>query len=211
MKKVLCILALVSSVGVAPGLWSGNSAFASEPPSVGGWMEQFSFTEPPRPAPQTPFLAGDGTEITLGDFEGRVLLVNFWATWCAPCIRELPSLDRLQLRLGGEGLLVLAISQDRGGAKVAAPFLKKLDIYRLGLFLDPKMKLGRAFGVRALPWTILIGRDGKMVGQLPGYAEWDSEEGIALIRHYLRDGRPEEPEKAQCDCRPSPPKKLSDY
>jgi len=211
MKKVLCILALVSSVGVAPGLWSGNSAFASEPPPVSGWMEQFSFTQPPRPAPQTPFQVGDGTEITLGDFEGRVLLVNFWATWCAPCIRELPSLDKLQLKLGGEGLLVLAVSQDRGGAAVAAPFLKKLDIYRLGLFLDPKMKLGRAFGVRALPWTILIGRDGKMVGQLPGYAEWDSDEGVALIRHYLRDGQPDKAEKAQCDCRPSPPKKISDY
>ena len=211
MKRVLFILALVSSVGVAPGLWSGNSAFASEPPSVSGWMEQFSFTEPPRPAPQTPFLAGDGTEITLGDFEGRVLLVNFWATWCAPCIRELPSLDKLQLKLGSEGLLILAVSQDRGGAKVAAPFLKKLDIYRLGLFLDSRMKLGRAFGVRALPWTILIGRDGKMVGQLPGYAEWDSDEGVTLIRHYLREGQPEEPEKAQCDCRPSPPKKISDY
>ena len=211
MKRVLCILALVSSFGVAPGLWSGNSAFASEPPPVSGWMEQFSFTKPPRPAPQTPFQVGDGTEITLGDFEGRVLLVNFWATWCAPCVRELPSLDRLQFELGGEGLLVLAISQDRGGAAVAVPFLKKLNVNRLGLFLDSKMKLGRAFGVRGLPWTILIDRDGKMIGQLPGYAEWDSEEGLALIRHYLRDGQPEEPEKAQCDCRPSPPKKLSDY
>ncbi len=174
-------------------------------------MEQFSFTEPPQPAPQTPFLAGNGTELTLEDFKGRVLLVNFWATWCAPCIRELPSLDRLQLKLGGEGLLVLAVSQDRGGAAVAGPFLKKLDVNRLGLFLDSKMKLGRAFGVRALPWTILIGRDGKTIGQLPGYAEWDSDEGIALIRHYLKEAGKEEMEKADCLCRPGPPKKLSEY
>jgi len=174
-------------------------------------MEQFSFTKPPRPAPQTPFQAGDGTQVTLADFKGRVLLVNFWATWCAPCVKELPSLDELQLRLGGEGLLVLAVSQDRGGAAVAGPFLKKLEVNRLGLFLDSKMKLGRAFGARALPWTILIGRDGKVIGQLPGYAEWDSDEALELIRHYLRDGQPNEPEPAQCECRPSPPKKISDY
>jgi thiol-disulfide isomerase/thioredoxin len=211
MKKLFCILTLVSSFGIAPGLWSGNSAFASEPPPVSGWMEQFSFTEPRRPAPQIPFKAGDGTEVTLGDFKGRVLLVNFWATWCAPCVKELPALDELQLKLGGEGLLVLAVSQDRGGASVAGPFLKKLEVNRLGLFLDPKMKLGRAFGVRALPWTILIDRDGRAVGQLAGYAEWHSDEGIALIRHYLSEGKPEEPEQAQCECRPSPPKKISDY
>ena len=211
MKRVLYILALVLSIGVGSDLWSGNSSFASEPPPVGGWMEQFSFTTPPRPAPQTPFLAGDGTEMTLDDFKGRVILVNFWATWCAPCVRELPSLDRLQLRLGGEGLLVLAVNQDRGGVAIAGPFLKKLDVNRLGLFLDSNMKLGRAFGVRALPWTLLIDRDGKVIGELPGYAEWDSDEAIDLIRHYLREGQPEETEEAQCDCRPSPPKKLSDY
>jgi len=211
MKKAFCILALVSSIGVAPGLWSGNNVLASEPPSVSGWMEQFSFTKPPRPAPQTPFLAGDGTEITLGDFKGRIMLVNFWATWCAPCVKELPTLDRLQFKLGGEGLLVLAVNQDRGGVAVAGPFMKKLDVYRLGLFLDTKMKLGRAFGVRALPWTVLIDREGKIIGQLPGYAEWDSDEAIELIRHYLNEGRPDEPEEAQCDCRPSPPKKLSDW
>lgn len=211
MKRVLYILALVLSVGAGSDLWSGNNVLASEPPPVSGWMEQFSFTRPPRPAPQTPFLAGDGTEMTLEDFKGRVILVNFWATWCAPCVKELPSLDRLQFKLGGEGLLVLAVNQDRGGAAVAGPFLKKLDVNRLGLFLDSRMKLGRAFGVRALPWTLLIGRDGKIIGQLPGYAEWDSDEAVELIRHYLREGQPEETEKAQCECRPSPPKKLSDY
>lgn len=211
MFRVLYILALFSSLGIASGLWSGNGAIASEAPPREGWMEQFSLTNPPRPAPDTPFLAADGTSVTLADFKGRVLLVNFWATWCAPCVKELPSLDEVQLKLGGEGLLVLAVSQDRGGVAVAGPFLKKLNINRLGLFLDPNMRFGRAFGVRALPWTVLIDREGRIVGQLPGYAEWDSPEAIALIRHYLRQGKPEEPEEAKCDCRPSPPTKLSEY
>ena len=146
--------------------------------------------------------------MTLGDFKGRVMLVNFWATWCAPCIRELPSLDKLQLELGGEGLLVLAVSQDRGGAAIAGPFLKKLNVNRLGLFIDRKMALGRALAVRALPWTFLVDRDGNLVGQLAGYAEWDSDEGVALIRHYLGERRDEEIQKTDCSCRPNPPKKL---
>ena len=131
MNKIVCIVALAVGLNASSGPLTGPAG-ADEPPPVTGWMEQFSFKDPPRPAPQTPFLAGNGAEVKLGDFEGRVLLLNFWATWCAPCIRELPSLDRLQFELGGEGLLVLAVSQDRGGADVAGPFLKKLDIHRLG-------------------------------------------------------------------------------
>ncbi|MDH3229965.1 MAG: TlpA family protein disulfide reductase [Alphaproteobacteria bacterium] len=209
MNKIVCIVALAVGLSAFSGPLTGPAG-ADEPPPVTGWMEQFSFKDPPRPAPQTPFLAGNGAEVKLGDFKGRILLVNFWATWCAPCIRELPSLDRLQFALGGEGLLVLAVSQDRGGAEVAAPFLEKLDIHRLGLFLDSKMRLGRALGVRALPWSFLVDREGRIVGELPGYAEWDSDEGIALIRHYLKQGRDDEINKADCFCRPGPPKKLSD-
>ncbi len=209
MNKNVCIVALAIGFGAVSGVLSGPAG-ADEPPPVTGWMEQFSFKDPPLPASQTPFLAGNGSEVKLGDFKGRVLLVNFWATWCAPCIRELPSLDRLQFELGGEGLRVLAVNQDRGGAAVAAPFLEKLDIHRLDLFLDPKMKLGQALGMRALPWTFLIDREGRVVGELPGYAEWDSEEGIALIRHYLREGRDDRLDKAGCACRPGPPRKLSD-
>ena len=209
MNKLFVIMALAVASSACFGLRAGPAA-AAEPPPVSGWMEQFSFKDPPRPAPQNAFLTGAGAEVTLGDFKGRVLLVNFWATWCAPCIKELPSLDKLQFELGGEGLLVLAVSQDRGGAEVAGPFLERLGIHRLGLFIDSKMRLGRALGVRALPWTFLVDHEGRIVGELPGYAEWDSDESIALIRHYLREGRDAEIQKTDCSCRPSPPKKLSD-
>jgi len=209
MNKIVCIVALAVGLSASSDVLTGPAG-AGAPPPVTGWMEQFSFKDPPLPAPQTPFLAGNGAEVKLGDFKGRVLLVNLWATWCAPCVRELPSLDRLQFALGGEGLLVLAVSQDRGGVAVAGPFLEKLDIHRLGLFLDSKMQLGRALGVRGLPWSFLVDREGRIVGELPGYAEWDSEEGLALIRHYLGQGRDDEINRADCFCRPGPPKKLPD-
>jgi len=201
MKKIVCIAALVFGLSASSGLLTSVAGTGELPPLTGS-MEQFSFKDPPRPAPQTPFLAGNGTEVKLGDFTGRVLLVNFWATWCAPCVRELPSLDRLQAELGEEGLLVLAVSQDRGGAAVAGPFLEKHGIRTLGLFLDSKMRLGREFGVRALPWTFLIDRDGRVVGELPGFAEWDSDEAVALIRHYLEPERDDKINKADCLCGP---------
>jgi len=199
MNKIVCIMALVFGLSAPSGLFAAVAA-AGEPPPPAGWMEQFTFKDPPRPAPQTPFLAGNGSEVKLGDFKGRVLLVNFWATWCAPCIRELPSLDRMQAALGEEGLLVLAVSQDRGGAAVAGPFLEKHGIKTLGLFLDSKMRLGREMGVRALPWTFLIDREGRVVGELPGFAEWDSDEAIALVRHYLDEGQDAKINKAACPC-----------
>lgn len=171
---------LVTATSLAP-----RPVAAGGPPTVSGWMQHFSFIDPPRPAPQTPFLVGDGREVALADFRGSVMLVNFWATWCSPCVRELPSLDRLQARLGGEGLLVLAINQDRRGSEVAGPFLKKLGVNQLVVFLDDRMRLGRALGVRGLPWSFLIDRDGNVIGELAGYAKWDTPEGLALIRHYM--------------------------
>ncbi|UCH72982.1 MAG: TlpA family protein disulfide reductase [Rhodospirillales bacterium] len=205
MHKIVNMMVLVFGLSAVSGLLAGHAG-ADQTPPVSGWMEQFSFNDPPLPAPQTPFLAGNGAEVKFGDFEDRVLLVNFWATWCAPCVRELPSLDKLQAELAAEGLLVLAISQDRGGAAVAGPFLEKLGIRHLGLFLDPKMRLGRELGMRALPWSYLIDRDGQIVGELPGYAEWDSAEAIALIRHYLDQGKKEEPNRASG---PRPPTRVA--
>ncbi|MCH8036380.1 MAG: TlpA family protein disulfide reductase [Proteobacteria bacterium] len=122
-----------------------------------------------------------------GIFEkGRVVLLNFWATWCAPCIREMPSLDRLQAALEDRGLAVLAVSIDRGGTEVIRPFAERLGLERLGLYHDAKGALFRAFGVTGLPTTFLIDRRGRIVGAYPGPAEWDEPEARALIEHYLR-------------------------
>lgn len=204
MKMFVVIMALAVTLSAYSGISAGTAA-AVEPPPVSGWMEQFSFIDPPRPAPQTSFTAGNGQMVTLGDFKGHVLLVNFWATWCSPCVRELPSLDKLQGKLADEGLLVIAVSQDRRGAEIARPFLNKLRVNRLGLFLDTGMNLGRQFGVRALPWTFLIDREGRVVGDLAGYAEWDTEEGIALIRHYLGQRQTTEPNRVNNPDRPAGP------
>src|SRR3546814_1571588 len=122
-------------------------------------------------------------------FRGKVILVNFWATWCAPCVEEMPSLDDLQADLGGEDFSVVAISVDRGGARVAKPFLDKLGLDRLDLYLDPVMSLARSKGVQGLPTIFLIDRDGRILCLLIGPARWDGPEAKAVLQHQILQPR----------------------
>jgi thiol-disulfide isomerase/thioredoxin len=167
-------------------LASSGSDIGSSPAAPLG---QFSPLDPPRPAPEASFAARDGTTLRLADFRGRWLLVNLWATWCAPCLREMPSLDRLQKRLG-ERLTVLAISQDRGGKEAVEPFLAKLHLEALATYLDPKGAVGRALGIEGLPTSFLIDAEGLIRGRLEGAAAWDSPEMLRRLERYLEQPDP---------------------
>ena len=136
------------------------------------------------PAPALAFTARDGAEKHLADFKGQFLLVNLWATWCGPCVEEMPALDRLQTKLG-QRLTILAISQDRRGAAVVDPFLAKAGITHLAVFLDPKSAAIDAFGVQGLPTSFLIGRDGMILGKLEGAAKWDEAPMLARLETYI--------------------------
>ncbi len=173
------ILAVVQAGAQTP------AATGQAPPLVGAFGHNFTLLDPPVPAPLETFAALDGAAVRLADFKGRVVVLNFWATWCAPCIREMPSLDRLQAALKDRDLSVLAVSIDRGGAKVIVPFAERLRLEHLGLYHDDKGALFQAFGVTGLPTTFLIDRQGGTVGAYPGAAEWDGPEARALIEHYL--------------------------
>lgn len=158
----------------------------SGPPRT-GLVANFILSTASAPAPQSPFVDDKDVAYTLADFRGKVVLVNFWATWCAPCVREMPSLKRLHAKLGGDKFEVLAVSEDRRGWEVIAPFLARLDLRGLPAFHDVRSDLMRAFSVNGLPTTILFGRDGREIGRLVGPAEWDSDEALALVRQYLVD------------------------
>ena len=186
LTSLPCNLRTLVSAVAGLLLVTATELAAAEPPSLAGPLaENFTFLDEATPAPQEPFTDIQGRSLTLADFHGKVLLVNFWATWCAPCVREMPSLDRLQASLEGRPAVVLAISQDRAGARVVEPFYRDLELLSLDIYLDPKGKLARAFGVRGLPTTMLIDAEGRLVGGLQGLAEWDSPEVRALIEHYM--------------------------
>lgn len=184
------LLAAVAAFGSAALALPVLRARADQPLDENILAENFTWVESPEAAPATPIATADGQETSLAAFQGRVVLLNFWATWCAPCVREMPSLDRLQARLGSEGLEVVAVSEDFAGLDLVEPFFERLKLENLAIYLDSDGALSRAFGIAGLPTTLLIDRQGRVVGGLEGPAEWDSEEAVALIRHYLR--QPEE-------------------
>jgi thiol-disulfide isomerase/thioredoxin len=143
----------------------------------------FAPTEP-KPAPQLTFDA-DGKEVALADFRGEVVVLNLWATWCAPCRREMPSLDRLQAKYGGDGLEVIALSLDRGDIAKVRGFFDELGISHLAVYHDPKGRAGRELGAPGLPTTVVIDRAGQEIGRLLGPAEWDSADALAVIQSLM--------------------------
>lgn len=142
-------------------------------------------TEPPVPAPAFSFTDAEGKEHGAADFAGQGLVVNLWATWCPPCVAEMPALDRAQAALAEEGVTVLALSSDREGRAKVEPFYRDRGIRHLGLWLDPRGAATRALGARGLPTTVLIDRKGRERARLVGPAEWDKPEMLAAIRRLV--------------------------
>ncbi len=145
----------------------------------------FQPLDQPRELPDLGFVDGGGRAASLADFRGRVVLLNLWATWCVPCRREMPALDRLQATLGGPDFIVLPLSIDRGGLPPVKRFYEELGLAALGIFVDQSGAATSKLATTGVPTTLLIDRDGREIGRLLGAAEWDSPEAIALIRRYL--------------------------
>ncbi|TKB27830.1 MAG: TlpA family protein disulfide reductase, partial [Mesorhizobium sp.] len=141
-------------------------ASAAEPP------QNFVVHEAPVPIPEISFEDGNGKPKTLADFHGKVVLLNIWATWCAPCRKEMPTLDRLQAKLGGPDFEVVALSMDRAGPEIVKKFFAEIGIKHLALNIDASGKAMFAIGSVGLPATLLINSDGKEIGRLIGPAEW---------------------------------------
>lgn len=138
--------------------------------------------------PALPIIDEFGGETSLAVWKGKVLVVNFWATWCPPCRKEMPALDRLQSTVGGADIDVLALSQDRDGAAKAREFYDKVGIAHLAVYVDPGGALAREISVLGLPATILVDRAGNEVARLTGEARWDAEEVVRLMRRMAELG-----------------------
>ena len=117
--------------------------------------------------------------------QGKVLLVNVWATWCIPCREEMPTLDALQATLGGDNFEVVALSIDRAGPPVVRKFYDEIGVKHLKTYVDKTMLSATALRTVGLPTTILINRQGQELGRLVGPAEWDDPEMIAFLRGFI--------------------------
>lgn len=183
---VAAVIAVAAFVTLSPGTEAVRPSPSETAASLAtGQMINFTLSAEAKPAPEVHFTDREANPWALVDFRGKVVLVNLWATWCGPCIREMPALDRLQAELGGADFEVLAIAQDRKGLEVVLPFVQKHGLTQLRVYVDPASRAPRAFGVLGLPASLLIDRAGNEVGRLIGPAEWDSPEALALIRHFI--------------------------
>ncbi len=147
----------------------------------------FNIYPQPRALPNVRFSDVEGRAMTLRDFRSKIILLNVWATWCPPCRKEMPTLDRLQSKIGGPDFEVVALSIDQGPQSLylVQEFYRQSGVESLGIYMDPSGDASRDLAVAGLPTTLLIDREGREIGRKIGPAEWDSPEIIALIRAYI--------------------------
>ena len=154
-------------------------------PLIHGEVAAFGLTRPARVAPELSFKGSSDRTLTLQDLKGKTLLVNFWATWCVPCRKEMPALDRLQGQLGGSDFEVVAINVDTSRLDRPKTFLRDTGIAHLGSYSDPSADVLQQLKVNGgfigLPTTLLIDRDGCELGRIAGPADWSSPDATALV------------------------------
>jgi thiol-disulfide isomerase/thioredoxin len=154
-----------------------------------GTLTAFVIKKQRAEVPAIAFADAGGKAVSLADWKGRVVLVNLWATWCAPCKKEMPDLAKLQTELGSPEFEVVAVSIDRKGAEASGAFLAENNAAALKLYTDPTAAILDSFQAIGLPATILIDREGREIGRLLGPADWASPEAKALIRAAIAEGK----------------------
>jgi len=131
------------------------------------------------------FVDADGRRMSLADFRGKQVLLNIWATWCGPCLEEMPALERLQTRLGGPDFEVVALSIDHESVDVVREFYAELGLQALRIYVDRSTMAPVNLNVLGVPTTLLLDRNGRELGRYMGPAEWDGEEAASVIREHL--------------------------
>lgn len=146
-----------------------------------GDMKKLVIHAAPKPTSDAVFTDFEGQEMSLADFEGEVVVVNFWATWCAPCRKEMPSLDALAARYENADVRVLPIATGHNPRPAISRFLEDIEVSTLETALDPKSALAREMAVLGLPITVILDRDGREIARLTGDADWASPSAFAII------------------------------
>ncbi len=152
-----------------------------------GDMNKLIFASTPKSAGETVFTDAQGGAHTLAEYQDQVVLVNFWATWCAPCRKEMPTLNALQAELGGEDFQVVTIATGRNDVSAIKRFFNGAGVTHLPVLLDPKSALAREMLVLGLPMTILLNRDGQEIARLRGDADWASESAFAVLDKIIEE------------------------
>lgn len=178
MRKLKSIL-LYTALGLLANI--GHAETANLEALRVGDMRKLVFHSEPIAGTDVAFLSEDGTEMTLEDFNGKYIALNFWATWCAPCRKEMPELSALQTDLGGDDFEVVTVATGRNPLPAMQKFFDQIDIDNLPLHTDARQSFARSMGVLGLPVTLIMDPEGNEIARLQGEADWHSESAVAII------------------------------
>ncbi|QGX97247.1 TlpA family protein disulfide reductase [Roseovarius faecimaris] len=146
-----------------------------------GDMKKLVLHDAPKASGTAAFTGADGSEMTLADYQGKHILLNFWATWCAPCRKEMPMLSELQAELGGDAFEVVTLATGRNAPQAMKKFFDEIGVDNLPLHRDPKQQVARQMGVFGLPVTVILDPDGQEIARLTGDADWSSDSAKAIL------------------------------
>jgi thiol-disulfide isomerase/thioredoxin len=179
MKVFVSRRHLLTAAGTLTVALGARKPHAQELEDLAGALK---LTDPPVPAPAISFVTADGSEHRLADFIGHGMVVNLWATWCAPCVAEMPSLAVLSRTLAPADIAVLPLSSDHGGAPVVEAFYRQHGITGLPVLLDPHGAAAHAWHARGIPTSLIIDKQGRERARLEGSADWSTPAAAALVR-----------------------------
>ncbi|MEZ5798035.1 MAG: TlpA disulfide reductase family protein [Paracoccaceae bacterium] len=178
MRKLLAVLYTALALGANPALAEVSALLTGD-------MAKLTLTDP-QPLPEAALLTMEDAEVTLAQHRGKWMVVNFWATWCAPCRSEMPALDRLQAAM--PDIVVVPVATGRNAPETIARFWDEAAIAHLTTLRDPKSVMSRQMGIAGLPVTVIVNPEGQEVGRLIGDAAWDGPEAMAVLRALMAGG-----------------------
>ena len=153
-----------------------------------GDMRKLMFHETPVASSDAPFFTESGEEMTLAAYDGQIVVLNFWATWCAPCRQEMPHLAALQTQMGGADMQVVTVATGRNPAPAINQFFDEIGVDNLPKHVDARQSLSRSMGVLGLPATVVLDRQGNEIARMQGEADWSSESAVAVIQALIDAG-----------------------
>ncbi|MGS0683171.1 TlpA disulfide reductase family protein [Shewanella sp. 125m-7] len=148
-------------------------------------VDLISVLPKPFPIEAVPFKDNKGNAVDFSQYKGKVIMVNMWATWCPPCVRELPAISRFSAKIGSDDFEVLPVSIDLDGNKQVEPFLKSLGMENFNTYYDKEQKLGHVFPLDTIPATFILNRDGELIAFVRTFVDWDDDKAVTLIKSFL--------------------------